>query len=171
MMNGWHDILAPGEHVLWQGQPSVPPRLSPRQIPVFLFGMMFAGFAVFWMSMAMRAGTIWVFGLIHLFAGLAVAIGPIFVMPFVASRTWYSLTNRRAFFATHLPFVGPTLNVLDLSPALGIEFDGKDPGTLRFQDKATPLVGTHFDGAPMFTKIQNARDVFGLIRDIQRGKA
>ena len=171
MNEGWGDILQPGEHVLWQGQPDPSPRLTKPQLPAMLFGLMFSGFAVFWITTAMRAGSIWIFGLVHFFAGLVMAFGPIFIGPFMATCTWYSLTNRRAFFATRMPFSRPVLNVLDLRPSLGVDFDGDAPGTIRFRGRAEALVGDRFDSAPSFSKLHDARDVFKLIRDIQRGKA
>lgn len=169
MIDGWNDILRPGERVLWQGQPDLSIQWRGPALPFALFGLIFAGFALFWMVLAMRAGEFWLFGLIHFVAGLTIAAAPLLLGPFIARRTWYSLTSRRAFFANDLPFAGKTLLALDLRPSLGVEFDGQNPGTIQFRDRAEPIVGDRFDSAPAFALIHDARSVYGLIRDIQKG--
>lgn len=169
MNAGWADILAPGERVLWQGQPDRRVPWRGGALPFAAFGLIFAGFAVFWMIMAARSGAFWAFGLIHFFAGLVMAFGPLLIGPYIAHHTWYSLSNRRAFFANDLPLAGKTLLALDLRPSLGVEFDGGDPGTIRFDGRAEPIYGARFDSTPSFSKIHDARTVFGLIRDIQKG--
>nr|WP_319248399.1 aspartate carbamoyltransferase catalytic subunit [uncultured Celeribacter sp.] len=171
MTDGWQDILHPGERVLWQGQPDGRVRFNGPQMPFALFGIIFAGFAVFWMVMAARSGGFWVFGLIHFFAGIVVALAPSLIGPYIANHTWYSLTNQRAFIATQMPFAGRELNAVDLRPSLGLDFDGRDPGTIAFHAKALPVVGTRTDSRPRFSQIPDARTVFALIRDIQKGTA
>ncbi|SFJ82930.1 hypothetical protein [Celeribacter neptunius] len=171
MTEGWGDILFPGERVLWQGQPDRRIEWRGPQLPFAFFGLIFAGFALFWMVLAYRAGEFWLFGLIHFLIGLAIAVAPLVIGPLIARRTWYSLTTRRAFFANDLPFAGKTLLALDLRPSLGVEYDGHEPGTIQFHDRAAPILGERFDSAPVFSQIHDARNVFGLIRDIQRGTA
>ena len=52
---GWEGILDPGERILWQGRPVPGIVWRPQQMVTFLFGLAFAGFALFWMLMAATA--------------------------------------------------------------------------------------------------------------------
>lgn len=171
MNEGWSDILEPGEKLLWQAQPETRISVDMSHLPQIVFGIIFAGFAVFWMAMAAKAGSLWMFGLVHFAAGISVAIGPILIGPAIRARTWYSLTDRRAFFARAVPFGGRTLNALRLTSRTGIDFDGAEPGTIKFRGVAAPLVGTRPISNPTFISITDARRVFTQIRDIQRGIA
>ncbi|MCA0044303.1 hypothetical protein [Celeribacter litoreus] len=170
MTEGWADILMPNERVLWQAQPDSRIEWRGPQVPFALFGMMFAGFALFWTVKAMMSNGFWVYGIFQIVTGLGIALAPLFIGPFIAKRTWYSLTNRRAFFASDLPFGGKSLTALELYPNTPVEFDGQEPGTLSFGARAEALVGDRFDSTPRFFRIPNARHVFGLVLDIQKGK-
>ena len=104
---GWEDILEPGERVLWQGQPDPSPDLSALRPAKVLFGLVFVAAALFWITEASRAdglaGLILpLFGLIFVLVGLRAAGGEILWDAYRRRRTWYSLTNRRAFIATDL---------------------------------------------------------------------
>ncbi|MDO6458337.1 hypothetical protein Q4560_12875 [Celeribacter halophilus] len=169
MTEGWADILHPGERVLWQGQPDQSIQWRGPAIPFAFFGVTFAVFALLWMVKTYLSGGYWLFGLFQFCTGLVITAAPLLIGPFIARRTWYSLSSRRAFFANDLPFSGKTLLALDLRPSLGVEFDGKDPGTIRFQGRAEPIIGRQFDSAPAFAQLPDARTVYGLIRDIQKG--
>lgn len=56
MQSGWEGILADGEEILWQGRPSINMSNNSRRIPAMIFGLFFAGFALFWMVLASQAG-------------------------------------------------------------------------------------------------------------------
>ena len=55
MADGWDGILYPGETVLWQGQPDPRPDWSRWRLHDTIFGLAFAGFALFWMATAAGA--------------------------------------------------------------------------------------------------------------------
>ena len=60
---GWEGILDTGETILWQGRPDGKIVLRPANTATFVFGLAFAGFALFWMIMASTAGGFfWAFG-------------------------------------------------------------------------------------------------------------
>ena len=78
-----------------------------------IFGLAYAGFAVFWMTMS--ASMVWgsplgagpfalfpLFGLPFFVIGLNVMGGKVFWDAYRRARTWYTLTDRRAFVATAL---------------------------------------------------------------------
>lgn len=168
-MDGWENILRPDERILWQGKPDARIKWDFKQMPTAIFGLIFAGFALFWMTEAYEAGAFWMFGLIHFFAGLGIGLGPILMAPFLATRTWYSLSNQRAFIATNMPLAGKELYAVEITPTLGLDFDGDDPGNIRFRDTAKSLTGARQDSTPRFSELPDAPQVFRLIRDIQRG--
>ena len=105
----WQGILDPRERIVWQGRPDQGFSRRGREHPAPpLFALFFAGFAVFWMSMAARSGgPFWMFGLIHFSVGLGRCSGRRCSAPRAdVARTWYTLTDRRAFIATDLAFKG-----------------------------------------------------------------
>ena len=53
---GWDGILDEGEDIRWQGRPGTKVVWKIGHIFSVLFGLAFAGFALFWMIMASRAG-------------------------------------------------------------------------------------------------------------------
>jgi len=76
---GWGDILDPGETILWQGRPDGAMVLKLSNIVMLVFGLFFAGFALFWMVLAASAGGVfWMFGLIHFSVGIGIAFGALF---------------------------------------------------------------------------------------------
>lgn len=170
-MEGWDDILNDGEHLIWQGQPDARVRFDGPTLPFVFFGAVFVFFALHWTISTLQEGGVWAFGMFQLFAGLGAIWAALFLGPLLARRTWYSLTNRRAFFASDLPFAGKTLAAIDLRPSLGVSYDGKRLGTILFQGRAKSLVGQIAETTPSFSKLPDARHVYGLIRDIQKGTA
>jgi len=94
--DGWKGILDETESILWQGRPDGALKFRLAHLFAFLFGLVFAGIAVFWMIMAAGAGGyFWMFGLVHFCVGVGVAIGPPFWGAWRRRNTWYTLTDRR----------------------------------------------------------------------------
>jgi len=106
-MSGWDGILFPGERVLWQGQPDPRPDWSALKPGQTVMGLGVAAFAAFWMSLAVGTGgvagvALSLFGLPFLILGVNMAGGPILWRAWTRRRTWYTLTDRRAFIATDI---------------------------------------------------------------------
>ena len=107
---GWEGLLDRDEVILWQGRPSGAVVVRGSDIFESVFGLFFAGFAVFWISMASSMGTprsapgvfqlFPLFGLPFLLIGLHKAFGRFFWQAYVRSKTNYTLTNKRGFIAT-----------------------------------------------------------------------
>ncbi len=77
---GWNGILEQGEAIIWQRRPHTGFRVKLSQAAAIPFGLVFSGFALFWMDMASRDGGIfWTFGLIHFFTGIGIGLGPILI--------------------------------------------------------------------------------------------
>lgn len=167
---GWEGILEPGERVLWQGQPDGRMVFRPAHIFPFLFGLVFSGFALFWMVMAYAAGAgFWMFGLIHFFAGFGVMLGGPVGGAWKRRRSFYTLTSRRAFIASTSYFGQKSLKSYPITRATVLDFeeDG-DFATLTFHrenwrdndgDRRSKNIG--------FERIQEGRKVLALMRQVQ----
>ncbi len=170
---GWEGILDAGERILWQGRPAGGIRLRLPLMGGFLFGLAFAGFALFWMIMAASAGGhFWMFGLIHFSAGLGVALGPLIYDVIRRRNTWYTLTDRRAFIATDLPLAGRRLASYPIEPDTPIELVGGRPASIHFAETVRREGSSRARRIPVgFEAIADAPKVMGLIREIQKGAA
>jgi len=169
---GWEGLLDPGERILWQGRPDGTVVLRPRNIALFLFGLAFAGFALFWMVMAAQAGGMfWAFGLIHFSVGLALSFGAIFWSAFRRRHSWYTLTDRRAFIATDLPLKGKQLKSYPITDDTALRYDQGQPASVWFghEYRRTKNGSTRVDIG--FERISEGDQVYRLMRDIQRGAA
>ncbi len=105
--------LQGGESLLWSG-PADPGRSAMSALPAALFGIPFAGFALFWMSNAYRAthnlanhhntlaggfSVFPLFGLPFLVIGLGMILAPLWV--YLKGRSGvYAVTNRRVMLIT-----------------------------------------------------------------------
>jgi len=171
--NSWDGILDPDEHILWQGQPDARFRFGLTDLIMGLFGLAFAGFALFWMIMASRAGGFfWMFGQIHFAVGLGIAVGKPVGSWWMRRHSFYSLSNKRAFIASDFPVRGRQLRTWEIGPESPVQLIDGDPQTVNF---ATELRRTAKGGTITrtigFEGIHDGRKVIGLIRAIQRGAA
>lgn len=104
------DQLSDDEKVVWSGQPA-PSRFARAMFPMFLFGLLCGGFAIFWEASAIlatsqAAGTPgWqrfffpLFGLPFVAIGFAMFTSPLWGIR-KARRTIYVVTNQRAMIIT-----------------------------------------------------------------------
>lgn len=168
MTDGWEGILDESETILWQGRPDGKATFSATNIIMVLFGLAFAGFALFWMIMAASAGGFfWTFGLIHFSVGIGLALGPIFGSAYKRRHTWYTLTDRRAFVATNLPIRGKSLDSYPITNDTVLTLEEGPPDTLYF---ATRIKRTKNDTREIklgFERIEGGREVYRMMRDIQ----
>lgn len=165
----WAGILDDGETILWQGRPDGAVSLSVANVMTSLFGLAFAGFALFWMIMASQAGGFfWMFGLLHFSVGLGLAAGPIFWDAYRRRHTWYTLTSQRAFIATDLPLKGKSLDSYPITDDTPLSLVDGPPTTIYFAaglrrgsngKKRHTKIG--------FERIAEGREVFRMMRQIQ----
>lgn len=168
-LDAWDGILQPGETVLWQGQPDGRVRFESRDLPKMIFGLLFAGFALFWMIMASAAdGVFWMFGLLHFGVGLSLAAWPTYGVALTNRRTWYTLTNQRAFIATDLPWRRKRLQSYPITADTPLEFEDDSPGSIWFG--ARYPTGRRGNGKTRagFERIHDARSVYRHFMNIQR---
>ncbi|WBU53868.1 aspartate carbamoyltransferase catalytic subunit [Paracoccus sp. SCSIO 75233] len=158
---GWQGILDDGERILWQGQPDRRVRFEPGDLSKAFPGLFFVCFSLFWMYQAAQASIAFsLFGLFFLFIGIRQLLKPAIMPAYIRSRSWYTLTDRRAIVATDIPVRGRRLVSYPIDSTTPIELVAGDPPSIRF--------GGSDDAA--FTFIPEAEKVLALIRGIQRGE-
>ena len=166
--SGWEGILDEGEKILWQGRPDAAIRVRASKLVGFVFGLFFAGFALFWMIMASLAGGFfWMFGLLHFFVGLGVAVASLFGSAWRRKHTWYTLTDRRAFIATDMPFRGRSLKSYPITEHTILDFNGGDPATIYFNHEMRRRKNGQYKVAVGFERIPDGAEVYRLMRGIQ----
>ncbi len=168
---GWEGILDKGERILWQGRPDTGLHLSAPMLLQAGFGVIFAGFALFWMVAAGTAGGLfWLAGLPHFLIGVGVIAAAIAWPAFRRSRSWYTLTDRRAFIATDLPLKGRALHSWPIGPETAITFLPGRLSTIHFASRTkrgqngTRIVPVGFEFIP------DGPQVLELMRRIQTGR-
>lgn len=147
---GWEDLLEPGERILWQGRPDA--RVEWGEVLSFqsMFGLVFTGFAVFWVAMARSMDnhfedggltTIFpLFGLPFVAIGLHLVVGRLLLDAFRRRGTWYTLTDRTAFIA--VTFRGRRrLERYPLARDMPLGLEDGTPGTVWFAEKVTHNAG------------------------------
>lgn len=165
---GWEHILNEGEVIRWQGRPDGALVWKAANFSTLLFGAVFAGFALFWMIMAARAGGgFWMFGLIHFFVGIGVGIGPVFWSTLRRRRSWYTLTDKRAIVATDMPTRGRVLRSYPISKDTVLEINTNEPASISFAAGRRRKNGKH-KAKFGFERIADANQVYALLRDIQK---
>lgn len=169
--SGWEGILDPGERILWQGRPGQGFHLEPHKLIPAVFGLVFAGFALFWMVMAAQSGGgFWMFGLIHFTVGLWLTAHSLFWGSFVRRRTWYTLSDKRAFFATDLPFKGKQLASYPITRGTPLAFhEGRDTVVFAKEERRGNK-GRRFSVDIGFEHIEDAKKVYRLMNDLRHHK-
>jgi hypothetical protein len=173
-VEGWQGILDPGERILWQGQPDSSVRLADLNPKQSLIGLAILAFALFWTISAIAAAadqgfvTLFFagFGLFFIWIGFQRAGGYLLIDGYTRSRTWYTLTDRRAFVGTEV-FGKRKLRSFPIGPETVLTIDDEIPGSIWFA-KAYGKTGRHDVG---FRRIDGARQVYDLMRKVQRGQA
>ncbi len=169
---GWEGILDPGEAILWQGRPDGKVAWRIGHVFSFLFGLAFAGFALFWMVMASQAGGgFWMFGLIHFFVGLGLAFGPPFWSAWKRRHTWYTLTDRRAFIATDLPMRGRALKSYPITKSTALDYQAGEPATIHFAHEYRSTKNGSRRVPIGFERIEGGAEVYRIFRHLQQEEA
>lgn len=162
---GWEHILDEGEEIRWQGRPDGAVVWKVANFSTLLFGAAFSGFALFWMIMAAAAGGgFWMFGLLHFFVGIVIGIGPVFWSALRRRKSWYTLTNKRAIIATDMPTRGRVLRSHQISKDTLLKIDEIDPASISMGSRKNGRRKAKIS----FERIADAKQVFALLRDIQK---
>ena len=167
--DAWNGLLDAGETIVWQGRPDTDFALpGPGKIFELIFGLAFAGFALFWMIMAAQAGGgFWAFGLPHFSVGVGIIFHAIGWDRFRRQRTWYTLTDRRAFIATDLPLMGKRLKSYPITSEMSLELVDAPLPSVYFASETRRTKNGTLTVRHGFERIADGRDVYRRIRDIQ----
>ena len=167
---GWQGILDPGERIVWQGRPDQGFDVPGKEIPQAMFALLFSGFAVFWMTKAAAVGgAFWMFGLVHFSVGLGIFWKAIFGTTARRRRTWYTLTDRRAFIATDFPLKGRELKSYPITPDSPVTYRAGPPATIYFaRERRTGNKGRSYTVNIGFERIDEGDRVIALLRKAQR---
>ena len=174
---GWENILAPGETILWQGQPDA--RVDWRELsrPTTIFGLAIMAFALFLMTRSDAHPMSTLVFIPFLLLGAHLAIGRLFWEAYRRQKTHYTLSDRTAFVATDV--LGKRdLRSVPLSPGMTLSLQDGIPGSVVFgvDERVIPgrWQGSHSDGMYVpartvrrpvgFLRIGDAREVYGLMQ-------
>ncbi|HEY8696591.1 MAG TPA: hypothetical protein VIM02_03150 [Rhizomicrobium sp.] len=170
--------LDPGERVLWTGFPQRGLMFRPQDIFVVPFSIAWCGFAVFWeVSVASTKAPpfflLWGGGFVAV--GLYFVFGRFAVDAISRARTIYAVTNRRVLILSGL--TTRKLQSLALGGLTELELQERSNrrGTITF---GRPTVGagnwgrswpgSSRNAAPAFEGIENAQQVYDMIRRAQQ---
>jgi hypothetical protein len=165
---GWEGILDPGENIIWQGRPDGAVTLRPRNIMMLVFGLFFAGFALFWMVMAASAGGgFWMFGLLHFSVGVGIIFSALFWGAYKRRHSWYTLSDRRAIIATDLPLLGKKIKSWPITASSVLDLTQGPPDTVNFAEKTKRSKNGSYQVSICFERIPDGVEVYRKMRDIQ----
>ncbi|MBK6466661.1 MAG: hypothetical protein WAT25_20210 [Paracoccaceae bacterium] len=140
---GWEGILQPGEQILWQDRPQPGIEWADIDYSRILFGLVFGGFALFWMVMAFwtSSGTLLgyvfpLFGLPFLRIGLRMVGEQLWLDQRRLRSTHYTLTDRAAFVASQIRG-RRDLQRYPLTPGLSVTLDDGDIGNVWFAEQSS----------------------------------
>ncbi len=145
---GWEGILGEGETILWQGRPDSAVIWSDVISAQSAFGVVFAGFATFWVVMAAAIGGAGpavfdlfpLFGLPFVAVGLWMVVGRLLWDAFLRRGTWYTLTDRAAYIATS-PLGRRALKSYPLAQ-MKLSLDDGSPGSVWFAERVVTRSGS-----------------------------
>jgi hypothetical protein len=177
------NLLAPGERIVWSGQPRSGLALRGSDALAIPFSLMWGGFAIFWEYSVFNTGAplffrLW--GVPFVLVGLYLIFGRFFVDAWIRQKTYYALTEERALIVSGL-FSRQT-TTLDLATISNVSLsEGSDgEGTISFGSQTTPKSpfsgmsgwpGASAQSGSQFDLIRNAKAVFAMIRDAQRSRS
>lgn len=160
---GWQGLLEDDERILWQGRPEKGVRWLDGDLSGTFMGFVMVCFALFWMFQAAKGGTaMWIFGFAFLLVGGRQMISGNIIPAYIRSRTWYTLTDRRAIIATDMPVRGRSLTTIPITPDTQVTLEPGQPGSILFG----PTIIARRRGEA-FLLIEGAENVLRLIRETQ----
>ncbi len=178
--------LDSGEQYIWSGIPKQGIFFRASDIFMIPFSLLWGGFAIFWEIMALsipahEAGPVSIifplFGIPFVIVGLHMIFGRFIYDSRMRSKTFYGLTDQRVIIVTELfRKKVKSLNLRTMSDVSLSEKSNKS-GTITFgqENALLSFLGAYsFTGmsggsnVPKFEFIDNAKNVYNQIRDLQK---
>ncbi|WP_300531058.1 hypothetical protein [uncultured Mameliella sp.] len=169
--DGWTGILEEGEEILWQGRPDAGKWLEGKGVGTFLvLGFIFAAFlytpVTDWLDSGQGVGAL--MPVMALVGGLVVFLGAgLLSLRWKHRRTWYTLTDRRAFIATVGLIKGRKLRDYWLHPGRKIELHKTEPPSVIFDTRVVQKGDSTQYVETGFKHIAEAEKVHALMKDCQ----
>lgn len=166
----WDGLLDPGEHIIWQGQPSGKVRLEFESVFSVIFMAIWSGIPI-GMIIFVPSSIFLIVPPFFAAIGVYFFVGQHFWAAFQRRRTFYTLTDKRAFIARG-SFGKRTLDSFPITPDTPLQLDegraravwfGSGPKQAMFSNKREHPVG--------FELLDDPRAIYQLLRNAQRGAA
>lgn len=157
--------IGAGDTILWKGRPERGITFRPNNIAMIPFGIFFAAFAVFWMSMAASAFPPFaIFGLPFVLIGLYLAGGKLIVDECMKGRTAYVITNKAIIRKR-----GNRVDVWRGSDLSDMQVCTHRNGTASFLFRNSVINrGRYYRVSQEYYGIENVRDVKGVSEAINK---
>ncbi|MBL4808020.1 MAG: aspartate carbamoyltransferase catalytic subunit [Rhodobacteraceae bacterium] len=170
---GWQPYLDDGEKVIWQGAPDAGLHFHARGIMQSLFGVVFFGFSIFWVTMALKGsgpdgglGAVFpLFGVPFVLVGFYLVIGHWFFDSYKRSRTRYALTDKRALIAVRV--FGKRMKSYPITRSKPITVKEGHMDSVIFDSVEKRGKNGSYTVDIGFQYIPDAMDVYKMMRDIQ----
>ncbi len=169
--------LAPGESLLWSGQPRQGVFLRPSDALLIPFSLLWGGFAVFWEASVIATGAPFFFklwGIPFVLVGLYITVGRFFFEARQRADTHYGVTTERILIVTRWPSTGVKSLPLRTLSEMSLDQQAAGTGTITF-GPSNPFPAWGGSGswpgsrsAPSFERIAEARAVYEIIRSAQK---
>lgn len=173
-------LFAPGEHIIWQGQPAQGIRLAPQDAFAIPFAAVWLFIVVAGCWVAITGDTenvdpfFYIMMPLFLLLGLYMLIGRFVVDKVGRRRTHYHLTNQRALIESGLFRQSRRSVSLAAVPEIRFRAGRKGRGTVQFGSSGPfGMLPPSWPGAsqylpPAFDDIEAAEHVYGLALSAQR---
>lgn len=170
--SGWEGILEAGERILWQGRPDTRLVFPPERKGGFWAGIGLAVIGLLQLSVLRQVEleiNLWPFALIPVALGtLIVAVQPFWIR-MRRRRTWYTLTDRRAFIATDMPLRGKRLQSWPVQSDAPLILTEGDPASVWFAEERVKRDNGRIHVIPIgFERIADAAEVAEQIRALRK---
>ena len=166
----WDGLLDPNERIIWQGKPSSRVQLEFDSVFSVLFMMVWGGIPLF---MVIAAPATLLLGVPALFLGIAFYffLGQHFWAAYQRSRTFYSLSNTRAFIA-HTSLTGRKLESYPITENTTLHLDeGRRKAVWFGISKGKQMFSNSTEKKLGFERLDDPHKVYQLLRKVQRGDA
>ena len=169
---GWDGLLDKGERILWQGRPDGAVKWAEFSATEALVGVFLMAIAVNTLFDLSDQMPLIGFLIVILFfsVGFYAAIGKLFMSAFRRSRTFYTLTNQRAFVAVDYG-IKRTIKSYPIGRDDPIELVEGPGQTIYFAKEFILTRRGSKERRIGFQYIADARQVMSHIRTIQKGLA
>lgn len=169
--------LEPGERLLWSGSPPQGFMLTPMDILLIPFSLMWGGFAIVWEAGVLSSGAPWFFalwGIPFVILGLYIIAGRFFVDRLRRAHTAYALTDQRILILSGRHTTRAKSLALRTLAELTLDERGDGSGTITFGSGRWPAIVPPSWPAtptiPSFERIPHAGDVYARIRQAQSAR-